>query len=338
MKKTILIILLLAFNSLSSQKKAGDYKLDSTSERVALIRDFWGANRKQSYLSVLPFTTSIKKRRIPTLQGEGKGDFQLLEAFINLSYPLFYGNKSYNKMISLEYTANFRMTLDDSKPLTPGSNHIGLSLYKILNHNYGVNHRGVNVLNFYSTRIQLKHYSNGQNPGFYYFDPNNNNNYRNSYLSGDFSTNYLWLEITKGTYNSIGSLHQITGGYRYDLGTNESTFAYTKEQENSYGRHRLNFSYDYRTERFGKKYEHHFRIDSDYIIGNLSKFNSNLLNDSKKYRFSFKGMYEFAPKNHYSVGYFVSAYYGRDYLNIRYDDIIFSLQAGITLSLDKLIL
>ena len=70
-------------------------------------------------------------------------------------------------------------------------------------------------------------------------------------------------------------------------------------------------------------------------MGNLDKFRANIAGDSKKYRLGVKGMFELAPKSHRAVGYFVSAYYGRDYLNIRYDDIIFSIQWGLTLSLDK---
>lgn len=334
MKKTILFSFTLLSLNILCQKKAIEYNIEDSTESISLIRQFWSANRQPSYVSV-PYITPIKDRRIQTVQGEGKENLQLLEAFINLSFPLFFGKESNKKLLSLEYTANFRMTLDNSKPLTPGSNHIGLSLYKIISYKNSEN----NILNFFSTRIQLKHYSNGQDPGFYYVDPTNSSNFRNSYSSGDFSTNYLWFQLTKGTYRkSIGSLHQTTFGYRYDLGTDESTFAFTKEQENSYGRHRLSLNYDYRTKRFNKNYEHHFRFDSEYIIGDLSKFNSNLLNDSKKYRLSIKGLYELAPKNHYSVGYFISAYYGRDYLNIRFDDIIFSIQAGITLSLDKLLL
>ncbi len=317
-----------------SIKKAENYNISNSYRSNALIRKFWEANKLPSYVSV-PYITPIKNRRIPTIQGEGTNNLQLLEAYIDLSYPLFYGKELHNKLISLEYTANFRMTLDDSKPLTPGSNHIGLSYYSILNSNF----TKPDVLAFLTTRIQLKHYSNGQAPGFYYFDPNKPNEFRNSYQGGDFSTNYLWLQLTKGKYRqNLGSLHQITGGYRYDMGTDDSTFAYTQEQENSYGRHRLTFSYDYRTKRFNKAYEHHFRLESDYIFGNLDGFKSNLVNDTNKYRFNIRTMYEFAPKNHYSVGYFISTYYGRDYLNIRFDDIIFSIQAGITLNLNKLIL
>ena len=320
--------------SIFVKKRATEYDLEDTYESNALIRKFWAANKLSSYLSV-PYVTPIKKRRIPTDEGEGEKNLQLLEAYIELSYPLFFGKESNNKLISLEYTANFRMTLDDSKPLTTGSNHIGFSYYSTLDSEY----IKPSVLRFLTTRIQLKHYSNGQDPGFYYFDPNNPSEYRNSYLSGDFSTNYLWFQLTKGKFSrKSGSLLQVTGGYRYDMGTDESTFAYTKEQENSYGRHRLTFSYDYRTKRFNEDYEHHLRIESEYIMGDLNEFNPNLVNDTNKYRFNVRALYEFAPKNHYSIGYFISTYYGRDYLNIRFDDIVFSIQAGFTLNLDKLIL
>ncbi|MAD96834.1 MAG: hypothetical protein CMB99_05840 [Flavobacteriaceae bacterium] len=313
------------------KKVATKYNLNDEKDVNALRREFWIANRSPSYVSV-PYVTPIKDRRIPTMQGEGTSNLQLLEAFINLSFPLYWGKEIHTRLLALEYTANFRMTLDDSKPLTPGSNHIGLSYYQ----NLGYKKISDNKIDFTSARVQLKHYSNGQDPGFFFVDPNNPTNFRNDYRSGDFSTNYLWFQFTRGRFNkSLGSLHQITAGWRFDLGTESSTFAYTQEQIGSYGRNRFSFSYDYRTKRFNKNYEHHFRVDSEYIVGDLSNFSPNIANDNGKYRFNIRTMYEFAPKSHYAVGYFISAYYGRDYLNIRYDDIIFSLQAGITLSLEK---
>lgn len=304
-------------------------------ETISDIRDFWAANREVSYLSAAPFISSIGDRRIDTRQGEGTTNVQLLEAFINLSFPLFFGKPTNKKLIALEYTGNFRMTLDDSKPLTPGSHHIGFAMYNIWSHNYDDENK--NLLKFITSRLQLKHYSNGQAPGFFFVDPDNANNFRNDYLSGDFSTNYFSFILTKGYFNKhLGSLHQFSIGYRFDMGTETSVFAYSAEQENSYGRNRLQFLYDFRTKRtFFKGFEHHIRVSSDYIIGNLNNFTPNLINSNKKYRLNFKATYELAPTNHYSVGYFISTYYGRDYLNIRYDDIIYSIQFGITLSVDK---
>ena len=80
----------------------------------------------------------------------------------------------------------------------------------------------------------------------------------------------------------------------------------------------------------------HLRTEIGFILGDLDNFRSNLLNDGgNKYRLGARGLFELAPDNHRSVGYFVSVYYGRDYMNIRYDDIIFTTQLGVTLSLDK---
>lgn len=326
-------ITLILFSLLSySQEKT---KITEDSDN-SLVRTFWKANRETSYLSAAPYVSSIGKRRIPTIQGEGTSDVQLLEAFLNLSFPLFYGKPTNKRLIALEYTGNFRMTLDDSKPLTPGSHHIGVSMHHILKKYYNVDDISKKRLKFITSRIQVKHYSNGQSPGFFYEDPNNPSNKRNNYLNGDFSTNYVSLMITKGHLNrELGSLHQFSLGYRHDLGTETSVFAFSEGQEQSYGRNRFSFIYDFRTERsFAKNFEHHMRFSTEYIVGNLDNFRANL-NSNKKYRANFKFLYELAPENHYSVGYFLSAYYGRDYLNIRYDDIIFSIQLGVTLSLDK---
>lgn len=338
--KQILISLtiLLSIFEVTAQSKVSEFDIKDSIQANELIRKFMDANRNPSYLSLMPFITSKGERRLGMRNGEGRGDNQLLEAYINLSFPIMYGRKEHNKLLALEYTGNFRMTLDDSKPLTPGSHQIGLSYYHILNQT--LSPKNEDVLHFNTLRIQAKHYSNGQAPGFYYFDPNDNTNFRNSYLDGDFSTNFLSFGYTKGYYNSaVGAVHQFTLGYRWDLGTEESTFAYTAEQEKTYGRHRLSFTYDFRTKNsiiIKQRYDHHIRVNMGYILDNLDKFRPNLTNDNRKYRTNVKVTYELAPKHYYAVGYFLSGYYGRDYLNIRYDDIIYSFQFGITLNPEKL--
>ncbi|WCO00573.1 hypothetical protein [Psychroserpens ponticola] len=321
-----------------------------------ILQKSWIANQEVSYLSILPLVSSVSDRRIPLINGEGNSSNNyLMEANINLSFPLFFGRntgyQSYKRnKITFDYNGTFRMTLDDSKPLTPGNNKVGFSWYLSLYNNYTgwvfgkdqtpenqmINSKTEN-LKFVNTLLRVHHYSNGQPPGFYYYpDDNDLTSYRNSYLDGDFSTNYIYLEATKGTYvKSIGSLRQISLGYRYDFGDDTSALAYSKEQEDTYGRHRVLLKYDYRTKRLAKRFEHHARIDFEYILDNLDKFSPNLINDNNKYRLGVKGLFEIAPKNHRAIGYFISAYYGRDYLNIRYDDIIYSIQTGITLSLDK---
>lgn len=313
----------------------------------------WIANQESSYGSIAPYVESISERRIPLRQGEGENsNFYLLEANLDLRFPLFFGRASGSdwqkrNRITFDYNGTFRMTLDDSKPLTPGSNRVGIGWnYSIYNNFTGFSKEaGEDTLitasprkfKFWNILARVLHYSNGQAPGFFYVpDENNPDNIRNSYLDGDFSTNYIYLELTHGFYNkNVESLHQISFGYRKDFGSEDTVLSFSVEQENAYGRNRVHGKYDYRTLRFDKDYEHHFRLELEYILGNLDDFRPNLLNDNSKYRLAMKVMFELAPRNHRSVGYFISGFYGRDYLNIRYDDIIYSIQLGATLAIDK---
>ncbi len=361
MKQCIFVFLLLLTFSLMGQedynrlpKVSGDtLEIPHKKTIYYLIQRAWVANAESSYVGIAPFVSSIKERRIPLRQGEGvNSDFYLIEANLDLKFPLFFGRavgsdwRKRNR-ITFDYNGTFRMTLDDSKPLTPGSNRVGFSWNMNLRNNR-TNYRNkkdgrelieskVTNPKFLNMMVRVLHYSNGQAPGFFYVpDETAPENFRNSYLDGDFSTNYVYLELTQGVYKkALKSLHQASLGYRYDFGSEETVLAFSQEQEMAYGRHRLLAKYDYRTERFGKKFEYHMRTELEYILGNLSSFRPNLEDDSKKYRFGIKGIFELAPKNHRSVGYFLSAYFGRDYLNIRYDDIVYSIQAGVTLSLDK---
>ncbi|WP_299522501.1 hypothetical protein [Winogradskyella sp.] len=354
-----LITLVLLFNfsiCIAQTKNKNSVKVAHENTIYDILQKSWVANEPVSYLAPVAHINSVGSRRIPLREGENRSsNFYLFEANINLSFPLFFGKKtggqnSKRSRITFDYNGTFRMTLDESKPLTPGSNKVGFSWYFNLYNNYtgwayGKLQTEQNQmldskpekLKFYNLLVRVHHYSNGQGPGFFYVpDPDTPDVFRNSYLDGDFSTNYIWVQLTKGTFNkNISSLHQMSLAYRYDFGDETSSLAYSMQQEESYGRHRLLGSYDYRTEKFSEKLELHFRTELGYILDNLDNFQANLVDDDNKYRFNIRALLEIAPKNHRAVGYFVSAYYGRDYLNIRYDDIIYSIQGGITLSLDK---
>ncbi|MDC8004676.1 hypothetical protein POV27_11495 [Aureisphaera galaxeae] len=319
-----------------------------------LVQTSWDANQAPSYASLAPYVSSIDTRRIPLVQGEGaNSNFDVLEANLNLNFPLFFGRESGTGLakrhrLDFDYNGNFRMSLDDSKPILPGSHKVGFSWYINLYNNYTgsffaddetkakINATAEN-LKFYNATIRVHHYSNGQAPGFFYpSDSLPPIQRRNAYSNGDFSTNYIYVACTKGWYNKVSlSLHQLSLGYRTDLGTETSIFAYSQQQENSYGRHRLLASYDYRTNRFGMKKDWHVRTEVGYILGNLDNFIPNLANDTNKYRLSARGLIEFSPKAHRAIGYMFFLYYGRDYLNIRYDDIVVSAQFGVTLRIDK---
>lgn len=333
-----------------------DANFDYNNSIFYLIQQSWKANRKPSTGSI-PYVTPIMERRIPLQEGEGSGsNFYLLEADLNLMYPLFGGREDGNggafskfNLISFYYGFNFRMTLDKSKPLTPSSNRIGLSWTYNLFNNYSkwsINSWGKDIndlqykiknknLKFWNFSLQALHYSNGQS--------GNSNlildgRIRNNYKNGDFSTNYIYGQLTYGRYLIPSySLFQASFGYRVDLGSENGALAYSADQYAAYGRHRFKLILDNRTKVrtfICAPVSYHFRIETQYILDDLSKFEPNN-NTNNKYRWNVRGMFEISPEINRSVGFFISFYYGRDYLNIRYDDIVFVTQLGLTLSLDK---
>ncbi len=350
------------------------YEIINDSSIYYMIQRAWIANQGLSYASVMPYVAPLGKRRIALRSGEGESSsFSLIEARFDFRFPIMMGRKGQGFVrfvkLTFDYEGNFRMTLDDSKPLTPGNNKVGVgantSLYnsytgwifssatKNENSNYNSSHK---QLKFWNALFQLHHYSNGQPAGFYYYpDPMDSTFFRNDYIGGDFSTNYFYSELAFGFYpKNKHNLHQFSAGYRIDLGSENSTFAYSEQQEKTYGRQRILLKYDYRSGPFPFKFfggfrwkqngnyykarrmvEYHVRGEMEIITDDVSAFIPNLESSSSPYRMGFRGFFEITPLSHRSIGYFVSAYVGRDYLNIRYDDIIMSVQAGITFSFDK---
>lgn len=307
-----------------------------------------------------PFNSikSIGERRIELNEGEGKNG-NLLAANLDLRYPIAMGRPSSNSFFrrsrfTFDYRVNFRMTLDDSKPIMPYSNDVGLG-YDFIFHDskykWWYNDDLVGNLSpiekdssysFYTLSIQAHHYSNGQPVGFYYFTENRSDS-RNNYRNGDFSTNFLRFKLIYTLANNAKhSLMNLSIGARFDGGVG-GTFKYSDEQNQTYGRTRLEAGFDYFTEPKEKLFfwktktllQYRYRATLEYISDDLSEFRPNLVNTTSSYRLSGHGFFELRPLNHRSVGYLVHVFAGRDYLNIRYDDIVFVAQIGVSLSLDK---
>lgn len=323
------------------------------------IHRSWIANQSPSYVALGSPVASVGERRVPLIEGEGaSSNYSLLEANVDLQYPLFFGRKKYGSVfkrlnkVTLDYRFNFRMTLDESKPLTPSTNRVGFSwLYNIWNNRSGWTHMNIGEreykpeytvdpgdqnIRFWNFMFRAHHYSNGQSgeSTFTQTDQNGVLQTRNNYKDGDFSTNYFYLELTKGTYVMDNmNLHLYSLGYRWDWEFGEA-LDFSDAQTDAYGKHRAYAKYDYHSGA-KEKFKYHVRAEASYILDNLDLFQANLVNDSNKYRFASRLLFEFTPNSHRSVGYFISGYYGRDYLNIRYDDIVVAVHWGLTLSLDK---
>jgi hypothetical protein len=334
----------------------------------------WLAKDEISYLSI-PVVSPLGDYRVPLRSGEGSsGSLQLLEAKLDFRFPIAMGRPSstgfYRRgRLTFDYGANFRMTLDNSKPLTPWSNRVGIGFDYTLWDNYTKikpwkdrslygDQKRLDMdknLQFVTLTIKAHHYSNGQPPGFF-FDTivDGQPERRNDYLSGDFSTNYLFTELSWGHLNTkTHALWQLSAAYRRDGTGFPGALIFSEEQNNSYGQNRVEYAFDWRSgprtygqrveylEADGKKYysdklrEWHFRYQGSVILGNLSAFQANLKDDDGKYRFAHRVYFTYTHLKWRSLSLMGMVYYGRDYLNIRYDIPVASVQFGATLQLDK---
>lgn len=327
-----------------------------------MLHRAWLANKPISYLGILPNHSSIGERKVELEKGEGKrgNGFSLFEAKISLEYPLIYGKSAYGSpreklnQITFDYETIFRMTLDDSFPLTTPNQDVGFSWkFNLFNSHSGYIFNQGNALSadskynvekinkpitFYNFRTSLRHYSNGQSGLPDYIDDVSGKK-RNNYIDGNFSTNYIAFELTRGIYVSNSKeLHQISLSYRLDGGVG-GALSFEPKQNKAFGTNRIGLKYDFREgmykNKVHKNYYWHIRTELEYIAGNLDNFKANLINDNKKYRLSGSFVAELSPLTQRYFGIVFRAFYGRDYLNIRYDDIIFSAMLGITLDLQK---
>lgn len=347
------------------------------------LQRMWVADQKINYATI-PNVNSIGTRREPLLEGEGRKPWSILEANLDFRFPIAIGRNSSNAFyrrgrITFDYAANFRMTTDVSSPLTPVSNRVGIGLdyalwdeetkwfwkdkgikkYRAIQNLPDWDGSSIKDGDKYFTSLhlltQVHHFSNGQNGAFRIIGPNGT--VRNNYSSGDFSTNYFYIELTKAWLNREShALQQLSLGYRNDFGDTlgEKALAFSVEQVKTYGNQRLFLNYDFRSRPFsfrrnhsfpwkqggkeyaiGYQYQLHTRVEMAYIISDLSRFQANLEDDNGKYPFAIRTQFELAPLNHRSFGYLFQFYFGRDYINVRYDDIIVSAQVGLTMSLDK---
>lgn len=210
--------------------------------------------------------------------------------------------------------------------------------------------------------FEAQHYSNGQSSGVF----KDSTLFVNDYRDGDFSTNFLKFNLAYAKLDWKNcSLINMSLMYRFDFGADEGFLKFLPEQNRRYGKHRIGALIQWRSApfeifkwfndglpkalrwltlgRFWQKspdddkayvvkslYTVALRWESEYILGNLDDFRLE-----NKYRFGNHLYFELSPMRTRSIAFLAHAYLGRDYLNIRYDDIVFTLQFGITASLNK---
>ena len=206
---------------------------------------------------------------------------------------------------------------------------------------------------------QFLHYSNGQDTGFYA----DKESLRNDYRTGDFSTNYFLLKVNYA-YRYNGNMVTMGSGIRRDIGPNDNGIAFSPEQEHGYGRTRFVGHVQWRSKPFWLKawclplFVHRRFEDNDrpschrtYRLREYAEFRARAEVDGileskeqlpqfpydKKYRWGTHLWLELNTMRSYSTGFFVHAYYGRDYLNIRYDRVVWLLMGGLSFTIEKYI-
>jgi hypothetical protein len=288
---------------------------------------------------VYPVIKPVVPRSVPLMDGEGK-DGYIAEGHFGHRFVITQG-KYYSHPIlqHLRFTFDVsilaRLTSDTSNPLLPYSNKFGFGLDFLLSPLEKLKQGRVGI--FWIT-AQLHHYSNGQADSFLLDTPEKRNNYKN----GDFSSNY-W----RGTLNFSGNgenKNLVIAGLGYqrevDMG---GPLGSSNELRNYYGNGRILFNFQWirkpkleivSTVNRGMSNGKHIkrevrrqfaiRTELDYITGDLTLF---LHKD--KYRWGWHNYFTYMPAVTNEVGFILHTYLGRDYLNIRFDDVVFIAGLGL---------
>ncbi|MFZ4796380.1 MAG: hypothetical protein ACOYMA_02735 [Bacteroidia bacterium] len=336
-----------------------DKKIFYTSLQAVFI-----GNQPISYFAWMPEFYPIE-RPIKLQSEEGKYGY-LFEANFDQNYTLFQGRSNANYFwqttkLSFKYAPLLRLTFDMNNYLLPTNQKVGGQLEKVLwdNHtNYKIYKKNLETIDEKSLRNSTKpikmvylsltgmHYSNGL---IFQKNFSDSAKTRNNYQKGYFSTNYFQAIF----YYSYLQQKLLTIGLGYQLDVSGMN-----DQMNRYGQNRILLILQSRSKprtayfnlvprlrtiketdnNTGKTYvlkrlwEHRFRFESEFIAGNLDNFKR-----SQDYRFGMHLYYEILPLRSRSVGAMIHTYYGRDYLNIRYDDVVFGVMGGLTISFNKYI-
>lgn len=360
----LLLVLIICFGENVFSQDTTLYSYCDNGRKIfcTALQSIITGNQPISYFAWMPAFYPVE-RPIPLQSNEGKYGY-LFEANFDESFTLFKGRSNANYFLqttrlSFKYAPTIRLTFDMNNYILPTNQKVGGQIEKVIwdnytnNFLYQKNNKNSESINWERSNKPIKmiylsltgmHYSNGLILQKVFFDSAKT---RNNYQNGYFSTNYFQGIL----YYSYFQKKLLTAGlgYQFDVSGMPA-------QLNRYGQNRILIILQSRSKprtaffniipqlrtikekdiNTGKIYtlkrlwEHRLRIESEYILGNLNDFHR-----SNEYRFGMHFYYEIIPLRSRSVGAMFHVYYGRDYLNIRYDDIVFAIMGGLTLSIEK---
>ena len=286
-----------------------------------------------------PVIEPVVKRRLPLEDGEGKDGYWLEGNFayrFAIYKGKYYNYKFFQRMgPTLDVDLLVRLTKDYSSPLLPANNKLGLGLDYLLSNLEALKKEKAILV---WTTMQLHHYSNGQADSFFVEDQVQRNNYK----SGDFSTNYFRIVVNIASTSQQRNI--VSGGVGYqrqvDLG---GPLASSKELEHYYGSDRALVNFQWTTKpmlktfslenrattgrdtvQTEKRRQFNIRSEFEYIFRGVANFVGN-----SKIRPAWHTYLTYMPSVSNEVGFILHTYLGRDYLNIRFDDVVFVGEIGV---------
>jgi hypothetical protein len=285
-----------------------------------------------------PIIKPVKERALELVEGEGKNGY-FLEG--NFAYRFiavkgkYYSPALVQRMrLTFDVGLTPRLTQDKSAPLLPVNNRFGPGLDFLV-----TSLKGLEKNNFVSAWLtaQLHHYSNGESDSFFIDDPVK----RNNYTGGDFSTNYFRIMLNIGRNSEQGSMIKVGVGYQQEV-SGSGVFAQSSELYHFYGNKRWlgDFQFtkrprlvvrnirnrnlpDGETVSIQRQRQVSFRTELEFIQGDLSNFEGD-----NKYRLGWHNYLTYMPSITNEIGFIIHTFLGRDYLNIRFDDVVFLAAAG----------
>jgi len=374
----------LESNKIDQKNNLGFYSPNPDTTVYEAIHTLFSTMEPISYLNFVPvYNKKFINPSVDRLTPESRSQTDTIETMrleINFYIPwtIIRGRAQSNNWLqasrlTLDYWGSLRIAGRTSSPITPPTNAFGFSwefapldnfrsrgklgYRKLLNgdifdkRNFWKDHDKP-IYKMISTQFKLMHYSNGQAPGFFVEGDNINHDY----LGGDFSTNFFLTQVGYHQAHKSGRIFSIWGGYRYDFQLWPGLLTFAEEQENSYGRNRLLFNFQFisKPKFIGRMKESlrdyinpskerfnilnycnlQFRTEMVWILGNLDKWRM-VGSQGRKYRFGIKQVMKINFLRARSLGLNAIYYYGRDYLNIRFDNIVHTFSLGLNFKLNK---
>jgi hypothetical protein len=341
MKIYLFVILLLISRVLHAQTdslKIDTLEKQDPNSRMNRYHELLKFHDPYMYL-VYPIINPVVERRVPLMDGEGKGGYWGEGNFayrFSIYNGKYYSRPSFQRMrLTFDVGLTLRLTDDYSSPLLPSNNKFGAGLDYLFSRLRSLDNQSGTLT--WAT-VQVHHYSNGQADSFFLQGPVKRNNYKN----GDFSNDY-WRAIFNIAYlQKNRSIYTSSFGFQQDFDPG-GPLSRSVELKNYYGDQRLllnlqwtqkplfrTVTYPNKATTTGdsvhivKRRQVGFRTELDYILGDLSNFPG-----TNKYRLGWHSYLTYMPSVTNEVGFIAHSYLGRDYLNIRFDDIVFVAELGI---------